>query len=324
MMTLQRLPGLFELILIGLAGFLYFLYVAKISYIAIVLKTSFRNVFIKLIFRSIYFLLIIVSILAPSFGDVKREIKSIGKDIYFLVDLSGSMNTADIQPSRLEKLKYELKKITETFYSDRMGLIIFSSEAYIQCPLTIDVGALELFIETLQTHMVPAEGTDFAPALELALKRFSTSETSASSSNSKIIVLASDGEDFGDDMEYLAYKLDREGIKVFTIGIGTDEGGRVPSAQGGYKRDEKGKAVVSKLNREALQKLAEVTNGKYYEVSNSKNEILRLITDISSIEGELREIKTIDASANKYFYFLAVALIMVMLDALITVKTIRI
>lgn len=325
MMTFQKIPGLFELILVGLAGLLYFLYIVRISWIAIILKTNFRAVFIKLILRSVYFVLIMVSLLAPSFGDVKKEIQSIGKDIYFLVDLSNSMNVKDVQPSRLEKVKYELKKIADAFNSDRIGLIIFSSEAFVQCPLTFDQNALNLFIETLSTSLVPSAGTDFAPPLETAIKRFknSSDEGGSNSNNARIVVLVSDGEDFGEETEDLADDLDKNGIKLFTLGIGTEEGGKVPS-ETGFKRDEDGKIVVSKLNAKALKKLASVTDGKYYEISDKRYDVNKLINDINKIEGVLRDVKTVDASANKYFYFLFAALILIVLDVLVTVKTIKI
>lgn len=324
MMTFQKIPGLFEFILIGIIGFLYFWYIARISYAAIVLRTSFRSVFKKLFLRSTYFFLIMISLLAPSFGDVKKEIKSIGKDIYFLVDLSNSMNVRDIQPSRLDKVKFELKKITEAFSSDRIGLIIFSSDAFVQCPLTYDLSALTVFIETLSTNLVPSAGTDFAPAIEMAMKRFKNADLNdGNEPKSKILVLISDGEDFGNDTEDLVEKLDDDNIKLFTLGIGTENGGRVPS-ENGFKRNNDGEIAVSKLNSSALKKLANITGAKYYEITDQKNDVPRLIADISNIEGQLREIKTVDTSANKYFYFLFIAIILVILDILITVKVIKI
>jgi len=323
-MTFQKLPGLFELLLVGLAGLLYFFYIVRVSWIAILLNTNFRAVFIKLFVRTIYFVLIVIALLAPSFGDVKKEIQSIGKDIYLLVDLSNSMNVRDVQPSRLEKIKFEIKKIANAFNSDRIGIIIFSSEAFVQCPLTFDQNALDLFIETLSSTLVPSAGTDFAPPLEMAIKRFkNATEENATNSKSRIVVLISDGEDFGEETENLADDLDRAGVKLFTLGVGTDVGGKVPF-ESDYKRDEYGKTVISKLNSKALKKLASVTDGKYYEISDKRYDVMKLINDINKIEGELRDVKTVDATANKYFYFLFVALVFIILDVLITVKTIRI
>ncbi|MDX2195012.1 MAG: VWA domain-containing protein [Cytophagales bacterium] len=324
MVSFQRWPNIFELILIGSIVFFYFIYIVRVSYLAIVLKTGFRSVFIKLFFRSIYLILIVISLMSPTFGDIKKEIKSIGKDIYVLIDLSNSMNARDVQPSRLEKVKFELKKIADAFASDRIGLIIFSSDAFVQCPLTYDMGAISLFIETLNSKLVPEAGTDFAPALQLVMKRFEKSDTKGQiEQKSKIVILFSDGEDFGEETQSLANELEDKGIKLFTVGIGTQDGAQIPTEYG-FKTDQNGKTVISKLNIDALKRLADITSGKYYEISNIKNEIPKLIKDISGIEGELREVKTIDATANKYFYFLFIALGFIILDVLITIKTIKI
>jgi Ca-activated chloride channel family protein len=323
MMIFQKTPGLFEFILLSIAGLFYFFYIVRISWIAIILKTNFRAVFIKLVLRTVYFLLFIIALLAPSFGDVKKEIQSIGKDIYILVDLSASMNVRDVAPSRLEKTKFELKKIAESFNSDRIGLIIFSSDAFVQCPLTFDFGALTLFIETLSTNLVPSTGTDFTQAFDLLIKRFKSSENNNSAQvKTKIAILVSDGEDFGEDTEDMVKELEKENIKLFTLGVGTKDGDKVPS-ETGFKRDKSGNYVISKLNSKSLKKLATIGNGKYYEISDERNDVTKLINDISKIEGELRDVRTVDASANKYFYFLFTALILMVLDVLITVKTIK-
>lgn len=323
-MSFQKFPGLFEFIFIGIVGFLYFMYIIRISWIAIIMRTNFRAVFIKLVVRTIYFFLIVIALMAPSFGDIKKEIKSVGKDIYILVDLSQSMNVQDIQPSRIEKIKFELKRVTEAFSTDRIGLIIFSSDAFVQCPLTFDMGALNLFIETLSTNLVPLAGTDFATALDLTIKRFKSSEnTTSKDAKSKIVILISDGEDFGDDTDNSADDLENYGVKLFTLGVGSELGGKVPD-ENGFKRNENGKYVISKLNSEALKKLADITGGKYYEINEKRNDVNRMLNDINNIEGEVRDIKTVDASANKYFYFLFVALAFIIVDVLITVKTIKI
>jgi Ca-activated chloride channel homolog len=156
-------------ILIFLIG--YGLYIGQIINISRTLHTPYRTVFIKLVVRSIFMALMIIALLGPTFGDSKREIKSVGKDIMVCVDLSKSMDAFDVQPSRLEKVKFELKKIATAFNSDRLGIIIFSSEAFMQCPLTYDQNAINLFIETMNTGLVPSSGTDFGPPLKMALSK---------------------------------------------------------------------------------------------------------------------------------------------------------
>ncbi len=128
--------GWVELLLIGLFVVFYAFYLLKIIRISRRLSTPYKKVFIKLFFRTCFFALLIISFLGPSFGGSKKEIKSVGKDIMICVDLSKSMDAFDIQPTRLEKIKFEMKKIVDAFSSDRVGVIIFSSEAFMQCPLT--------------------------------------------------------------------------------------------------------------------------------------------------------------------------------------------
>lgn len=309
---------LFIFVFIGL----YAIYIFRMIRIARQLGSDYKNIFIKLLLRTVYFALFIIALLGPSFGVDKKEIKTIGKDIFFAVDLSGSMDAEDVAPSRLQKVKYELKNLVSAFSSDRMGIIIFSAEAFIQCPLTYDQSALNLFIETLNTGLVPSSGTDFAPPLNMALSKFTGEEENPNQQKSKIIILISDGEDFGDESTSVAKELEKSGIKVFTLGVGTLEGARIPS-QRGYKTDRAGDIVVTSLNPDALKKVASITGGQYFELSETNNTVSRLINTVNGIEGELRGTRTVDITANKYYYFLALALFLLVLDILISIKTVR-
>ncbi len=312
-----------ELIFIALFIVFYMAYIYRVIQIGKVLKTNLRAVITKLILRSAYFFLFIIALLGPSFGDTSREVKSIGKDIMICVDLSESMNAFDIQPSRLEKVKFELKNIINAFSSDRIGLIIFSSEAFVQCPLTYDQSALNLFIETLSTRLVPNTGTDFSPPLKLALKKLAGDEDNPVNPKSKIIILISDGEDFGKESTDIASRIEENGIKLYTVGIGTKTGSKIRTEYG-FKTDKKGKEVISRLNSKELKKLAAKTGGKYYEITNDHNDVERLIHNINKIEGELRESRKMDISANKYYYFIALALILISIDVLTKLKVVRI
>jgi Ca-activated chloride channel family protein len=273
--------------------------------------------------RTLYFTLFIVALLGPSFGETTREIRSVGKDIMVAVDLSESMNASDIAPTRLEKVKFELKKIVEEFGSDRIGLVIFSSEAFMQCPLTYDQNALFLFIETLHTGLVPNAGTDFGPALGMALEKLEDDDGAILEQKSKVILLISDGEDFGDETPSMADKVKERGIRLYTLGVGTERGSKINTRQG-FKKDDNGNDVITKLNAKSLKTLAADTRGKYFEINESGNDISRLINTISRIEGEVRDTRQVDVSANKYYYFLAFALFLLLLDGLITLRTIKI
>ena len=315
--------GWTEIILVLSFLIFYGIYILKIVRIGRVLKTPFQNIFIKLFLRTIVFTLLIISFLGPSFGDSKREIKSVGKDIMICVDLSKSMDAFDIQPTRLEKIKFELRKVVAAFNSDRIGVIIFSSEAFMQCPLTFDQNALNLFIETMNSGLVPASGTDFGPPLKMALAKISDQEGPSTQQKSKVIILISDGEDFGEETNEIAKEIDDKDIKLFTLGVGTEKGSQIYSGKS-YKTDRQGNIVVSKLNSTSLRSLASKTGGQYYEINESRNDVSRLINTISHIEGELRDARFVDVTANRYFYFLLAALILLTLDVLINVKTVRI
>lgn len=315
------LPGIIAIVLF--VGF-YVAYVVRVMRIARTLRTPYGTVAIKLVLRTIFFALLIIAFLGPSYGDAKREVKSVGKDIVMCVDLSKSMDAFDVQPSRLEKVKYEMKRIVQAFNSDRIGIIIFSSEAFMQCPLTYDQNALNLFIETMNTGLVPSSGTDFAPPLRMALNKLDDTEGGTSSAQkSKVIVLISDGEDFGDETSDIVKNIEDREIKLFTLGVGTQEGSPI-GTQRGYKTDKFGKTVVSKINPGSMKSLATSTGGQYFEINESRNDVTKMINTINKIEGELRDARFVDVSANRYFYFLLGALILLIFDILVNVKTVTI
>jgi Ca-activated chloride channel family protein len=311
-----------EYIFIGAFLVLYGLYIFRIIRVARVLNTPFVRVFIKLSLRTLFFALLIIAILGPSFGGAKKEVKSIGKDIMICIDLSKSMDAFDIQPTRLEKVKNEMKKLVAAFSSDRIGLIIFGSEAFMQCPLTYDQNALNLFIETLNTGLLPMGGTDFGPPLRMALDKL-TDDEGRTDTKSKVIILISDGEDFGEDTDKVVKDIESRDIRLFTLGVGTEEGGNI-YAGNGLKKDREGNPVVTKLNSKSLRSIADKTDGQYFEINETRNDVSRLINTIARIEGELRDARLVDVTANKYFYFLAIATALLLLDLFVNVKTVSI
>jgi len=315
--------GWLELAFCVLFGLLYTGYVVRVFYLAKAVGSSSKTIISKVILRSTYFALFIVALLGPSFGDSKKEIKSVGKDIFFCIDLSQSMDAFDVQPTRLEKIKFEMKNIVEAFSSDRMGIIMFSNEAFMQCPLTYDQSALNIFIETLNSGLVPNTGTDFGPPLRMALSRLNEENSPVTQQKSKIIILISDGEDFGEETDQIAQEVEKSGIKLFALGVGTDKGSKILSRRG-FKQDNQGSDVVTRLNSSSLKDVASKTGGKYFEINETNNDVSRLVNTIRDIEGELRDARQVDVTANRYYYFLAFALLLMALDYLISVKTIKI
>jgi len=140
---------------------------------------------------------------------------------------------------------------------------------------------------------------------------------------SKVLILISDGEDFGEETDEIAKEVEDKGYKLFTLGVGTETGSQITTGKG-YKTDKQGNTVVSKLNPGSLKALASKTDGEYFEINESRNDVNKMINTISKIEGQMRDARVIDASANRYYYFLLAALLLLVFDVLISVKTITI
>ncbi len=315
--------GIMEYVLIAVFLIAVILYVLRVRRIARVLQSNYRWIFFKLPIRIIYFTLLIIALLGPSFGFGKKSIAVIGKDIFIAVDLSLSMKATDVQPSRLDKVKYELSNIIDALKSDRLGLVIFSTTAFIQCPLTYDKGALNLFTQMLSTNRMSlgSAGTDFYAPLSLAHEKYKEVSNLKKDAFAKVIVLFSDGEEFGDRYDKIVSQLKQDNIKVFTVGVGSKNGGKIPTSLG-FKKDKKGKVVVTKLNTNTLRKIAEETNGRFFEISETKNDVPELINAIQEIKGQKLDVRNVDVTSNKYAYFIWVALILLLFDVLITIKVI--
>jgi len=309
------------LLLAGIFGLLYFIYLFRYWKINHKLEVEKRRLFTKVVIRTTYFVLFLIAFAGPSIGTSLKEIQEEGKDIFIAVDLSQSMNAADIGPSRLQRIKFELKNLTKSFPSDRIGLIIFSSEAFMQCPLTFDQSVLQLYIDGLNTGLVPNFGTDLNGPLKMAEERFLNDESQEV--KSKTIILISDGENFGDDLDDIGSRLNSEGIKVFSLGIGTERGSSIPRGNGLVIDPQTGKPAQTVLDRAPLQQIAAETNGQYFEISDEVQEIGDLTAALERVEGGVTGSRVVEASANKYFYFLLAGLVLSLLDMMLPIKTIK-
>jgi len=309
------------LLLASIFGLLYFIYLFRYWKINRKLEVEKRRLFTKAVIRTVYFVLFLIAFAGPSIGTALKEIQEEGKDIFIAVDLSQSMNAGDIGPSRLQRVKFELKNLTKSFPSDRIGLIIFSSEAFMQCPLTFDQSVLQLYIDGLNTGLVPNFGTDLNGPLRMAEERFLSNESQEV--KSKTIILISDGENFGDDLEDIGSRLNSEGIKVFSLGVGTTGGSSIPRGNGLVIDPQTGKPAQTVLDRAPLQQIASETNGQYFEISDEVQEIGDLTAALERVEGGVTGSRIVEASANKYFYFLLAGLVLSLLDMMLPIKTIK-
>ena len=309
-----------EYLFIGSFLGLYLLYIGRTMWVARQLNTTARAVVVKFFLRTLYFGLLIVSVLGPFFGEPEREIMAEGKDIFVLVDVSKSMNANDVAPSRIEKVKFELQRLAAALSENRFGLIIFSSDAFLQLPLTFDLETFNLFSQSLNTSQTSNAGTDVCSAVELAVKK--QLDNTKADNTTNILLLFTDGEDFGTCDRRLLAKIRQYGMHLFIVGIGTQTGGRIPEGNG-FLKDENGQTVLTRLNGSYLRELATATNGNYFEINAQTNAMPELLTDINSVEGRLIDSRKVAVSSNKYRYFLVIALALLLLDVLITVTTFK-
>ena len=296
---------------------LYIIYLGRIFWIARSLKTSARSSILKFILRTIYFIFIILALLNPSFGDTKGTAKAEGKDIFLLIDVSKSMDATDIQPSRLEKAKFEINRFINHFDKDRVGLIVFSENAFMLSPLTFDRNAINLFVPKITTNLMPEGGTDFEPALTLAVDKLLKTKSKA---QSKVIILISDGENFGESDKKLINQIRQKGINFFAMGIGTLNGITLRDGNN-FKKDKDGNIIVTKLDNNLLKKISQETGGKYLEINSITGSFNNLITEVEQVVSNLIDARQVDVISNKYFYFLIIALFLLAIDVFLSVRT---
>ena len=301
--------------LVGLFALLYVLFIVRTTRKARQMGTYPSGLAAKAMLRVAYVGLLTVGLLGPTFGSLRKEVKTVGRDIYLVVDLSRSMDATDVAPTRLERAKYEIIRWLPNFASDRIGLIVFADGAFVQCPLTYDQNALRLFIETLRTDLMPRTGTDLAAALRLAVNRHLDRKNTSTRNQAKIILLVSDGEDFGEEAEQMAAQIEENGLRLFTLGVGTRSGTSLSTPSG--------RRVTTQLKPETLQRLARRANGQYFELSRTQNDVARLVAAVSKVEGQIKDTRQLDVSANKFHYFLIGALMLLAIDIMIAVTTIH-
>ena len=273
--------------------------------------------------------LLLLAWLGPAIGVRQQAVRSSGQDVWLLVDVSRSMDAADVVPTRLLRTQAALTEIATAFPADRLGLIVFGSQAYVQCPLTYDQASLQLFLNTLSTKLTSPGPTTLRAPLDLLLARLEpTTTASAGGAPPRTVaaVLVSDGEDFGENLEPVLRALGRTGARVYTVGVGTAAGGPVP-APGGKTglRDAKGRPVVSRLREASLLQIAAQTGGQYVALNDRENGLTTLLAGLRNLPpaAGAATARTVAVADNRYRYPLGAALVLLLLDSLITVRVLR-
>lgn len=256
---------------------------------------------------------LIIGLAGPKIGTEVREVQRKGIDVMIALDLSLSMKAEDVSPSRLDKAKYEITRLLERLKGDRVGLIVFTGEAWLQSPFTTDYSALRLFLNIVDTDQMPSSTTNFAAAMSTAIRAFEAIEKESKAA--KVLLIISDGENQGEPYDDELNELVEKGISVYTLGIGTLEGGTIPIYDQnkrllGYKRDrETGSVVVTKLQPQTLSAIADKGNGDFYQIQRGSDGLDEFIQKIDQLEkGEFARQEYADFK-NQYQYLVFATLL---------------
>ena len=242
-------------------------------------RAQIKNVIIVLIFS-----LLIIALSNPQVGTKMEEVKREGVDLMIAIDLSNSMMAEDIKPNRLERAKQAISRLIDKLEGDRIGLIVFAGEAYVQLPITTDYSAAKLFLSTVSTNIVPTQGTEIAKAVDLSIQSFDMENA-----QNKAIIIITDGENHDEKAIESAEKANELGVFVHTLGMGLNKGGPIPiynkyGNSTGYRKDRDGNTIVSKLNEDLLQQIASAGKGTYVRANNSKAGLSTLFAEINKME----------------------------------------
>lgn len=256
---------------------------------------------------------IIIALVNPKIGTKMETVKRQGIDIVFAIDVSKSMLAEDIAPSRLEKAKQLVSQIINNLGNDRIGIIGYAGSAYPVLPMTTDYSMGKMYLQNMNTDMVSSQGTALSDAIKLAIQYFDAEDTS------KLIVLVSDGEDHSDGAEQASNVAAELGVKIITIGVGTANGGTIPIKRTNgktteYKKDKNGEVVITKLNQEILEDLANTTNGGYIVGNITKEVVDKIKNALNNIEKTEFETQQIAEYQTQYQWFIGIAFVLLLLD----------
>ncbi len=259
----------------------------------------------------------VLALARPQFGTKMELMRRKGLDVVVAVDVSLSMYAEDIKPNRLARSKQEISKFVDRLGGDRVALVAFEGEPFLQCPLTMDYSAFKIFLDVLNPDLIQTPGTDIGAALEASIKAFDPRDRKY-----RVVVLLTDGEDHSGGAEKMAEEAARQGVIVYTVGIGLPSGVPIPlkDEQGNvsYKKDSEGNIVTSSLDEVLLQKIALATNGKYYHAEPGRFELDEILKEINKMEKRELESERMSQFEDRFQIPLGIALVLLVAEMLIS------
>ncbi len=282
-------------------------------------QVSFSRPKIKFVFFIIAFAFLVIGIADPQIGSKMQEEKRKGADLMILLDVSNSMLSQDILPNRLENAKRAIDQLIENLHNDRIGIIVFASEAYVQLPVTTDYSAAKLFLSTINTGIVPTQGTAIGAAIELGMKSFDFKNGTG-----KAMIIITDGENHEDDAVSAAKNAAEKDVSIHVIGIGSEQGSPIPivenGKQVGFHTDSAGHTVISKLNEDMCKEIAAAGSGSYVRATNSNSGLNIVMDQISKIQRKTIDTKIFKDYEDRFQIFLAFAIVLLIIEFFIPAR----
>ena len=266
---------------------------------------------LRLSFFILGFFFFVLGLSRPQIGATVKERETKGAEIMIVLDVSNSMLAEDYMPNRLERAKLAIERLVDKLRDDRIGLIVFAGSSFVQLPVTADYVSAKMFLNSISTGSVPIQGTAIGDAIKTAVKSFSTQ-----SEKSRAIIVITDGENHEDDPVAAATQAAELGIRVFAIGVGSPEG--VPiKIDGEFIKDESGEMVVSRLNEELLQEVAEMGNGGYLRASSADFGLSEIVNEIEKMDKSQFSYMTFEEYNEHFYWILWVALGLLVIEGLL-------
>ncbi|NER17249.1 VWA domain-containing protein [Spongiivirga citrea] len=275
-------------------------------------KSKFKPL-LKLIVLLLAFISLTIALVNPKIGTKLETIKREGVDIVFAVDVSKSMLAEDIAPNRMEKSKRLVSEIISQLASDRVGIIAYAGTAFPQLPITTDFASAKMFLQGMNTNMLSSQGTAIDEAIKLAKSYYDDEEQT-----NRVLFIISDGEDHSENSASIAEEAKSEGIKIFTIGVGTSKGGPIPIKRNGiiqtYKKNQAGEVVITRLDEKTLQDIANEASGTYINGNNTQ-EVVDFVKDtLDEMDRTEFEAKEVSDYKDQFQWFLGIGIFLIFVD----------
>lgn len=257
----------------------------------------------------------IVVVAGPQFGSKLQTVKRSGIEVMVALDVSNSMNAQDVSPSRLEVAKMAVARLVDKLSDDRVGLVVFAGNAYVQMPITSDFSSVKMFMQSVSTGMVQTQGTAIGQAINMCVNSFSQTE-----GVSRAVIVITDGENHEDDAVAAAANAASQGIKVYTVGMGTSKGAPIPTVAGAnnnFIKDKDGNVVISKIDEASLAQVAQAGAGAYIPANNIRNGINALVDELSGLDKTEMESRVYSEYEDRAIYVQFVVFLLLVLDLLI-------